>query len=265
MEWLLLVLCGMLVGFLAGLLGIGGGGLLVPILTTYFLSQQVDVSQAVHMALATSLSCIIINAIISTWAHQKHHAILWPMVLKLMIFYALGSFFAGLTAVHLNSQTLAIIFASMMILIALQMISGKKTDTHSIRDISHWKVITGGTVIGYLSALLAIGGGSLTVPFLHMHGIPLKKAIATAAALGMPIALAGTLAFISFGQNTSPLAINSIGFVYWPATLALTAGASITTTLGARTTHHLPVNLLKNIFALLLIVLSFKMYHSIVV
>lgn len=260
-ELFLLSLLGLVVGFFAGLLGIGGGGIMVPALTTLFIYQGINPNQVVHMALATSMSCIIFNAIISTYTHHKHLAILWPVVWRMTPFVLLGSFCAALLAVHLSSQTLAIIFAVCMLLTALQMVlnyrpKGKK------QHLSIIKLGSGGTLIGGLSALLAIGGGSITVPFLYWHQINIKKCIATGAALGLPISLIATLTLMYEGQSVTIHQPNMLGFVYWPATIALILGALITTPIGANLTHRLPVKILKNVFAVLLVVLALKMYFT---
>lgn len=261
MDWALLVTLGLVVGFFAGLLGIGGGGIMVPALTAFFLRKGVPADTVVHMALATSLSCIILNAAISTFTHQKHRAILWPLVWQLTLFYALGSFLAGLLAQQLNSKALALFFVAMMTLVAAHLVMKKHTE-RPLQPIGWLKKSTVGTLIGSVSALLAVGGGSMTVPFLNWHGIRLQQAIATAAALGFPIALAGTLAFLQSQASTHPLSPQMWGHVYWPATLALSVGALVSTPLGAHLTHRLPVKTLKVIFALLLVLLAAKMYFS---
>ena len=265
-ELFVLVGLGMVVGFFAGLLGIGGGGIMVPALTAFFLHQGHNPNQVVHMALATSLSCIIFNASISIHSHQKHQAILWPVVQRLAPFVVTGSVLASLLAVKLSSQTLAIVFALFMLLIALQMLLNFKPEGVK-QHIGSVKLSLSGFIIGFISALMAIGGGSLTVPFLNWHQINIKKCIATAAAVGLPIALAGTATFVFTGMDEKGLELNNpsentLGFVYWPATIALSLGAVITTPVGAHLTHRLPVQLLKKVFAALLVILALKMYFS---
>lgn len=253
-----LTVLGLLVGFFAGLLGIGGGGIMVPVLTGYFLQQGHDANQVVHMALATSLSCIVVNACISTFTHHKHQAILWPVVWRMAPFVALGSCLSALWALDLSSKTLAIIFTLFMLLIAIQLVVGFQAQGDQTH-ISQTRLSMGGLAIGFVSALLAIGGGSFTVPFLHWHQVTMQKCIATAAALGLPIALAATVTMMVQG-NPLPNTSMALGYVYWPATLALTLGAVITTPMGARLTHRLPVPVLKRVFAALLLILALKMY-----
>ncbi|WP_154224294.1 sulfite exporter TauE/SafE family protein [Marinicella rhabdoformis] len=258
-ELALLVGLGMVVGFFAGLLGIGGGGIMVPALTAFFIHQGYDASQVVHMALATSLSCIIFNASISTYSHHKHDAIVWPIVYRMAPFVAAGSLIAALLAITLSSKALAVIFVFFMCVIACQMAFNIKPKGQK-QHINRFKLSLAGSMIGFFSALLAIGGGSFTVPFLNWHQINIKKAIATAAALGLPIALAGTLTMATLSPNQDQEHHQLIGLVYWPATVALTLGALITTPFGAYLTHRLPVGILKKVFSILLVLLAFKMY-----
>lgn len=256
-DLLLLGALGLMVGFFAGLLGIGGGGIMVPALTAFFIQQGHDPNQVVHMALATSLSCIIFNASISTYSHHKHDAIVWPVVYRMAPFMATGSLLATLLAIKLTSKTLAVIFVIFMAVIAAQLILNIKPKSEK-QHISQFKLALGGSVIGFFSALLAIGGGSFTVPFLNWHHINIKKCIATAAALGLPIALAGTMTLAT--NQPSQNHTHFIGFVFWPATIALTLGALITTPIGALLTHRLPVQILKRVFAILLVILAIKMF-----
>ena len=262
-DLLLLGALGLVVGFFAGLLGIGGGGIMVPALTAFFIHQGHDPNQVVHMALATSLSSIIFNASISTYSHQKHDAIIWPIVYRMAPFVATGSLLATLLAIKLTSKTLAVVFVVFMVVIAAQLMLNIKPKGKK-QHISQLKLGLGGSLIGFFSALLAIGGGSFTVPFLNWHQINIKKCIATAAALGLPISLTGTLILAINQPNTVQSNAHMIGFIYWPATLALTLGALITTPVGASLTHRLPVQVLKRIFALLLVILAIKMYLTLV-
>ncbi|MFC3195037.1 sulfite exporter TauE/SafE family protein [Marinicella sediminis] len=265
-AWLLLILLGMVAGFLAGLFGIGGGALLVPALSAFFLWQQVDPLVAAHMALATSMSCIIFNALLSTHSHHQHQAILWPVVRLMTPAVMAGSLLATFGVLHIKAQQVALIFFLLMLLIALRMLFDQRQEKlQESRTIPGVNGIVAGTFIGGLSAMMAIGGGSLTVPYLTWYGIRIQRAIGTAAALGLPIALTSTLVFSWQNMNTEypgSQPDHVLGYVYWPATLALTAGSLLTTRMGARLTHQLPVNWLKKIFALMLIFLAWNMYRA---
>ena len=256
----MLVLLGLVVGFFAGLLGIGGGAIMVPALTAYFLWQGVNDSMVVHLALATSMSCIIFNALLSIRAHQKHSAIIWPIVITISPAVLLGSALATFFVIKMSSKTIALIFMVLMLLIAAQMIFDFKPKSTASKTLGAAKLLPAGFIIGLVSAVLAIGGGSLTVPYLAWHQVNFKKAIASAAAIGLPIALAGCLVFIAKGFNNTKIPENTLGYIYWPATLFITLGSVFSTAVGANLTHKLPIKPLKIIFAILIITLALKMY-----
>ncbi len=256
-----LVLLGLVVGFFAGLLGIGGGAIMVPALVAYFLWQGLDPAVVVHMALATSMSCIIFNALLSINTHQKHQAIIWPLVVRITPAVLLGSALASYLVIQIPSKTVALVFMVLMLLVALQLMLGLELREKVKKNISTPELLGVGSLIGLVSAMLAIGGGSLTVPYLSAHQINIKKAIATAAAVGLPIAVAGTVVFMLQDQGWQQP--HTIGYVYWPATLALCLGSVATTSLGAHMTHRLPVPMLKKIFAVLIILLALRMYLSV--
>lgn len=260
---LLLIILGLFVGFFAGLLGIGGGAIMVPVLTSYFLWQQHDPAIVIHMALATSMSCIVFNAIISVKTHQQHHAIIWSVVSRISPAVLIGSATATFFVIKTDSKVVALIFMTLMFLIALQLIVGIKPKNSIKKKLHSAELLPAGFVIGFVSAMIAIGGGSLTVPYLNWHQINIKKAIATAAAIGLPIALAGCLVFIMQGIDNPSLPEYTIGYIYWPATLLIGAGSILTTPIGANLTHKLPVVTLKRVFAVLIIVLAIKMYFSV--
>ncbi len=261
-EILLLVVLGLITGFFAGLLGIGGGAIMVPVLTSYFLWQQHDPNVVVHMALATSLSCIIFNAIISIHTHQKHQAIIWSITAKISPAVLLGSALATYFVVQVKSQTITLIFMCLMMLVAIQMLVDFKPRAAHPKQLGSGKLLIAGFVIGWLSAMIAIGGGSLVVPFLNWHQVNIKKAIATAASIGLPIALAGSVVFVMQGINNKTLPPQTIGYIYWPATIAITVGSLLSTPIGARLTHRLPVKLLKRVFAFLIVLLAVRMYTT---
>lgn len=255
-AWLLLLLLGLVVGFFAGLLGIGGGAIMVPALTAYFLWQDYDADKVVHMALATSLSVIMFNALISIRSHHRHQAVLWPLVVHLAPAVIVGSLFASWWALQIEGRTVAIIFMVLMSLIAIQLafdFKPKNTGTKPLKRALLWPA---GIIIGWFSALIAIGGGSLTVPFLSWHRVDIKQAIGTAAAVGFFIAVAGSLTYVV----TAALAPNGAGYIYWPATAMIVMGSVFSTPLGAELTHRLPTRHLRQAFAVLIILLAVRMY-----
>lgn len=261
---LLLTSLGLVVGFFAGLFGIGGGAIMVPALTTYFLSQNIHADTVVHMALATSMSCIIFTALMSIRTHQKHHAIIWSITAKMSAPVFLGSALASLWVMQISSKSIALIFMLLMFVVALQMAFAFKPESTATKKIKTIELLPAGFTIGFISAVIAIGGGSLTVPYLNWHQINIKKAIATAASIGLPIAVAGCWVYaIQEPQPANYLPTHTIGFIYWPATVLITIGSLLTTSFGAHLTHKLPTAILKKIFAVLIMLLAIRMFFSI--
>ena len=258
LSTLLLLLLGLVMGFFAGLFGIGGGAIMVPVLSAYFLWQGFGESQVVHMALATSLSVILFNSVISVKTHLKHQAVLGHLLWHLAPAVILGSALASWLALQLSGQTVALIFMVLMLLIAAQMVFDFKPKKQPSKPLAAVLLWPAGAVIGLLSALIAIGGGSLTVPFLHWHRVPIQKAIGTAAALGFFIALSGTLTYLilTWGDKGG-------GYIYWPATLLIVIGAVSSTRWGANLTHRLPTQQLRIGFAVLIVLLAIRMFLNV--
>lgn len=263
-EWIVaFLLLGVVVGFMAGLLGIGGGGIMVPTLTTIFLAQGVPLEDVVHMALGTSMASIIVTSFASMRAHHKKGAILWDVVKVMAGGVIIGTFAATFLATYMKSAQLAIFFAIFMAYVSIQMAIDKKPKPS--RELSSSVSLFGaGSFIGVISALVSIGGGSLTVPYLVWQNVDLKKAIATSAAIGFPLSIAGTVGYIVNGMLNSNGSEMMLGFVYLPAVILISVMSYFTAPLGAKMAHSLPVGKLKKIFALLLMLLSIKMLTSVI-
>lgn len=256
------VLLGAVTGLVAGLFGIGGGGLMVPVLTLLFAANAFPDHHLVHLALGTSMAAIVPTAIASLRAHHGHKAVLWPVVARLAPGVLLGTFAATFLASSLASEPLAIFFSVFMGYVALQMILNRKPKPSRQLPGTPALVATG-TGIGGVSALVAIGGGTLTVPFLTWCNVRLPVAIGTSAAVGLPIALAGALGYVVNGWGASGLPDYTLGYVYWPAVLAIASTSYFTAPVGARLAHRLPVVWLKRLFALLLVGLSLEMLRTV--
>ena len=262
-EWIVAFLAlGAVVGFMAGLLGIGGGGIMVPMLTTIFLAQGIPVEQVVHMALGTSMASIVMTSFASMRAHHKKGAIQWDIVKVMAPGVIIGTFAATFLATYMKSSQLAIFFAIFMAYVSIQMALDKKQKP-SQGVVTSQKLFGAGTFIGVISALVSIGGGSLTVPFLIWQNIDLKKAIASSAAIGFPLSIAGTVGYMINGMMQTGQAGMLLGFVYFPAVILISLVSFFTAPLGAKMAHTLPVSKLKKIFALLLMALSIKMLTSV--
>ncbi|WP_049723363.1 sulfite exporter TauE/SafE family protein [Gilvimarinus polysaccharolyticus] len=263
--WLLSYLAlGAITGVFAGLLGVGGGGIMVPVLTMMFAAQGFNPEHKVHLALGTSMAAIVPTAIASARAHHLRGGVVWPAVRGLAPGVLLGTFAATFVASFLSGIPLAIFFAVFMSAVALYMMIGKPP--HADR-ILPGPVGLGavGSGIGGVSALVAIGGGSLTVPFLVWCNVPMARAVGTSAAVGLPIAAAGAAGYIVNGWGLSGLPSHTLGFVVWPAVLAMALMSFITAPLGARLAHRLPVATLKRVFAVVMVLLAVKMLHGVLV
>ena len=262
-QWLLLYfLLGGGVGVLAGLFGIGGGGVMVPVLAAMYAAQGFPPEHMLHLALGTSMAAIVPTAVSSLWAHHRRGAVLWPVVARLAPGVVVGTFAATFLAARLSATPLALFFAAFMGFVAWKMATG--VAPRPGRGLPSAPALAGvGAGIGAVSALVAIGGGSLTVPFLAWCNVRLQSAIGTSAAVGLPIAVTGALGYALGGHGGAGLPDGTIGFVYWPATLSMAAASAFTAPLGARLAHRLPVATLKRLFALLLVALSLHMLWTV--
>ncbi|MFM2319158.1 MAG: hypothetical protein RLZZ215_1779 [Pseudomonadota bacterium] len=263
LQWILAYLAlGAVVGFFAGLLGVGGGGIMVPALTALFAAQGLPFEHLVHVSLATSMAAIVVTSASSLRAHQQHGAIQWPIVKGITPGILIGTFGAALIAAYIPSLALAIFFVVFMAYVAVQMWLNIKPKPS--RQLPSPLGLTGvGLVIGGVSALVAIGGGSLSVPFMTWCNVKIQQAIATSAAIGLPIAIAGTMGYLVSGWGVQGLPPYTFGFIYLPAAFTIALVSFFTAPLGAKLAHRLPVATLKKLFALLLIGLSLKMLHTI--
>lgn len=263
MVWILsFLLLGCCVGFMAGLLGVGGGGIMVPVLTTLFLYQGIPTENVIHLALGTSMAAIIVTSISSLRAHNSKGAVMWHLVKIMSPGIVLGTFLATFLAANASPFYLALFFSAFMAFVSVQMFLSKKPKPSRALAGSSG-LLLGGSAIGAVSALVSTGGGSLTVPYLIWQNVDIKKAIGTSAAIGLPISIAGTVGYIINGWSASSVSHHTLGFVYLPAVLLISITSFITAPYGARLAHKLPVAALKKGFAFLLIILSVKMLVSV--
>lgn len=263
-EWILLFLSlGCFVGFMAGLLGIGGGGIMVPVLTSIFLLQGVPVENVMHLALGTSMASIIVTSISSLRAHHLKGAVIWHVVKGMAPGIIVGTFFATLLVSYISAVYLALFFSLFMAYVAIQMFLNKKP-TPSRELAGNSGLLVAGSGIGAISALVSIGGGSLTVPYLIWQNVDIKKAIGTSAAIGLPISIAGTLGYVINGWDSYAVGSYTFGFVYLPAVLLISVVSFFTAPYGVKFSHQLNISTLKKVFAVLLMVLSIKMLISVI-
>lgn len=260
---LLYCLLGAFVGVAAGLLGIGGGMIIVPSLSAIFLMQGMPIENVLHITLGTSMATIMVTSISSLRAHNKKGGVLWDIVKMIAPGIIVGTFLATFLAAYLSSFYLAILFSMFMGYVSFQMFMNKKPKPTRTLLEPKWQIFSG-TIIGSISALVSIGGGSLSVPYLIWQNVDAKKAIGTSAAIGFPLAVSGTLGYIINGWSHYSLNEYMLGFVCLPAFFFIAFFSYFTAPLGAKLTHLLPVNTIKKIFAVLLLFLSLKMLISVI-
>ena len=256
------LLLGAFVGFAAGLFGIGGGGIIVPMLTGIFLNQGMAINTVVPLALGTSMAAIIFTSLSSLRAHNAKKGILWPVVMTMLPGILLGTFASTFVASKVDAFYLALFFALFMTYVSMKMLFSK-TAKPDPKISNTGNMFLAGSGIGAISALVSIGGGSLTVPYLTGLNVEIKKAIGTSAAIGLPISVAGTLGYLIHGWNSTPLTSYAVGYIYLPAVLLMSITSFLTAPYGVKMAYYLPVPILKKVFAILLIFISFKMFISI--
>ncbi len=262
MELLTLALMGALAGTMAGLLGIGGGALIVPVLVIVFEMQHVDPSIMMQAALGTSLATIVFTAMSSVWAHQRRGAVNWTIFRRITPGIVFGGLLGTAIADVLASRTLHVMFVVFMFAVAAQFARGTTTTTAHRRLPGTFGMSVAGLVIGVASALFGIGGGSLSVPFMTWCSVAVRQAIATSAAIGLPIAVSSTVGYIVAGWGDPRLPPWSVGYVVLPAFLGVVVGSTVAAPLGARLAHRLSDVTLRRIFAAFVTILGVRMLWS---
>lgn len=259
MAWFgIYVTAGAFVGILAGLLGIGGGMTLVPVLAAMFTAQHFAPDHIVHLALGTAMASIVFTSASSVREHWRLGGVDLGIVRRMAPGMVTGSLLATLAAGWIAQRHLAMAFAVIVYAGATQMILNRKPA--AARPLPGTTALFGaGLVIGTVCGLVSAGGAFLTVPFMLWCGVPLRTAIGTAALLGIPVAVIGTFGYLVSGWSVPQLPAWSAGFILLPALLGLVSGSVMTAPFGARLAHRLPVLALKRIFAFLLYLLATKM------
>ena len=257
MELIIYLLIGAIAGFAAGLFGVGGGLIIVPILYIVFTQMHYDPNVIMHIAVGTSLATIIVTSISSVMAHHKKGAVLWPVFRNLAPGLVLGSFLGAGVADLMSGQHLQLVIGVFAVWMAYKMFRGANVVIDPNRRLPSAPLqLAAGGGIGVASAIFGIGGGSLTVPYLNRHGVVMQKAVATSAACGLPIAVAGAIGFMWFGAKEQIEVPNTIGYVHIYAFLGISVMSFITAKFGAKVAHRLSPAMLKKCFAGLLVVVG---------
>lgn len=263
LSTLVYLACGAVVGVLAGLLGVGGGTVIVPLLLAVFPYQGVPAEYAQQLALGTSLASIMFTSVSSARSHHKRGAVQWVIFRNITPGILLGTFFGGLIATRLPTMFLKIFFICFLFLIAAKMISTYQPKASRSMPGALGTAAAGG-VIGMVSSFVGIGGGSLSVPFMTYCGVPMHTAVGTSAAIGFPIAVAGALGYVVGGWNAPGLPPYCLGFVQLWALFGIAVASCLTAPLGVKLSHSLPTSKLKKAFAYFLVVIALKMIWDLV-
>jgi len=259
MIWVEYALTGLFAGFLAGYLGIGGGLVLVPVLSWLFSRDPATADTAVQMAVATSLAIMLFSSMSSLLAHHRRGAIVWPLVRKMLPGLLAGALLGSVIADAIGNTALGNVFGVFALIIGLQML--RMPGRPGQRSLpGRYAVATTGFGIGTISSLLGIGGGSMTVPWLLWHGRKVQNAIATAAACGYPIAVAGTLGFVMLGDNQT--SVSALGYVHLQALAGVAVFSVLGAPLGVAAVHRSSPLFAKRFFAVFLLVVAAKMLLS---
>ena len=258
---LLCLLVGAVAGFFAGLFGIGGGLLIVPVLV--YLLPMVGVPEPLLMstALGTSFATIVITGFSSAQRHHKLGNVVWSAVKILAPSIMVSVFICGFFIGKLDRDISSKLFACLVVYLAVKMVLSIKPKTNkTVKPLTTQSSIIGGILIGMASSAAGIGGGGFIVPFLNSRGIDMKKAIGSSAFCGMLLGTSGMSSFMLSGWGNAAMPEYSLGYIYFPAVLCITATSFFTSKLGATATSKLPVPTLKKGFALLLITIAVDMF-----
>lgn len=250
-----LIALGTITGFLAGLLGIGGGMIMVPFITFILNAKGFPAEHAVKMAIATSLATICFTSLSSVRAHHQRGAVLWPVALALAPGIVVGGLVGAQVAVALSGKVLSVLFALFIGFSATQMLLDRKPKP--TRTLPGTGGLFGvGGLIGFLSSLVGAGGAFISVPFMTWCNVKIHNAVGTSAALGFPIALAGTLGYIWAGIGLPQMPWGSVGYLYLPALVIISAASVTLAPIGARAAHRMDIKPLKRVFAFVLYALA---------
>lgn len=256
---LLYLAFGALAGILSGLFGIGGGVVIVPFLVWQLGTQGVNPDLLMVMAVATSLATIVITSVSAVYAHHRRGGIDWPVVRQMVPGILLGSVLGSIVAHHLPVQWFKLLFALFLLFVAARMGLGQSQSSTRPWPRSSFLFGPAGLLIGTVSAILGIGGGTLSVPMLVRCQYVMKEAVAISVACGFPIAVAGTLTYGILGWNDPNLPNQSFGYVYLPAFGGIILTSVLFAPLGAKLAHSLPTAKLKRYFSLVLAAIGLKM------
>ncbi len=264
MEWYAeYLVLGAIAGYLAGMFGIGGGIIIMPVLMFLFDAQHFPAEHLLHLALGTSMAAILFTSLSSLLKHDQHGAVNWRVVRNITPGVLLGTGIGAMFATSISPHHLGIFFALFVYFVAAQILIDVRPNASRQLPGAVGMTLTG-ILTGWLSSMVSIGGGTISIPFLVWCNISLRHAIGTSAAIAFPVAVGGTIGYIYTGMNIHSLPSYSLGFVYLPALFWVALATVITAPLGAKATHTMKIGLLRKLFALLLLVLATKLLFKVI-
>lgn len=249
---------GAFVGLFAGMLGIGGGGMMVPVLAWLFAVQGYPREYLVHLSVGTAMATVVFTSVSSVRAHAQRGAVRWDIARAMAPGVVVGGFLGALVAGRFSAFGLALFFAVFVFIMATNLLLERKP-APGRHTPGGFGMFCAGLVIGSLSSLIAIGGAMMTIPFLIWCAVPVIQAVATSSAVGFPIAVASTAGYIWTGLQESGLPATSLGYVDVAAMACIASASVLTAPLGARLAHRMPTRTLRRVFAVLLYVLAARM------
>lgn len=254
---------GLVVGFLAGLVGVGGGGMTVPLFTMLFTAQGIANEEVMHLALGTSMACMVVTTFGSMRSHYGKGNVDLGMTFKMSLGVIIGTFLSTFIASYMTGVYLALFFSVFMMYVAYKMFH-KQTYHHNLSPHSTVANLITGSGIGSISALVSVSGAGLTVPYLMHQNFETKRAIGTSAAIGFPVAVSGTLGYFINGWSSTDWGQFTIGYIYLPVVVLFSITSFFSASLGVRYATKLPNDTLKKVIGILSLALSIKMLISLI-
>ncbi|MFT7235005.1 MAG: putative membrane protein YfcA [Methylophagaceae bacterium] len=261
-EWISFAIIGIFAGLSAGLLGLGGGLISVPALLYVFKFMGMPSSHLMHIAVSTSLMAIVVTSFSSLIAHHRRQNVDWPVMRELSIGLVIGGFLGAYSATLFSSEILQRIFAVYAFLMSIRLWSSVPKLTQSATLLTQPTMLISGTIFGSISTIVGMGGGTMIVPYLLIAGKTIQRAIGTSAACAFPIAIAGVLGFVLYGEKLETENLWQMGYVNWQAFLGLISTSILFAPVGAKWAEKLPMKLLEKLFSLVLMAVSASLFFG---
>lgn len=258
-----LVGAGLVAGFLAGLLGIGGGIVTIPVLFVLFEKIETPLEWRMHAAIATSLAIIVATNISSAWAHHKKGSVDWDTVKTWWLVVAIGAVLGSMFATTLKTAELVYFFATLAAFLAVKMLLPFEKWTLGTQLPSGFFRYVNPTIIGFFSAVMGIGGGSFSVPYMTIYSVPIHRAVGTSTLIGLVISISGGLGYLMGGLTIQGLPSGSVGFIHLPYAFGIAIAAVFTAPLGAKVAHKLPRTALSVLFGVFLIGATLRLVNAV--